>query len=440
MLIGFYFFDSWTPVAPGYKFDISTSLSTKKRISNKANDIYSKLPRNNWATHIHLGAGKLGLGLVVPIFKKNSRVVIIQRPSDQWKHIKEYDFINLYVNEYLIGKFEVFHESSKNSNIQSFIQKWKSKNDLFLCVRDELMIKNLLLASHSISTSLGPGISEILKYLNEAEFESEVNLYPFENNKDSVDAIKEVLNSTCSGINIIPVIADKICSEKIINENRILIKAEPYQNIIINGATKSASKIFKTFKGIDSVIVATDKSEYDFYYKRKFYIVNGIHMIAAIYGYLYLYEKKIPYEKWSEYSLSVLLDNQILYKKFIDFISIQSIRIVLESNKNTEKKGTEDAKNTYDKLVAYGESVLIRFRTFNDLIIRILNINDIRKLETNYKDRVQNMTRFITEKSKDINKLPITNKISLIDMIKISNELNEKTAELFLQIIKNNPK
>lgn len=424
-------------VAPGYKFDKSI-IADNKNIVSKGQNVFEKLPRHKWVTHVHFGAGKLGIGLVVPIFQKNSRVVIIQRPSDQWKYLKGFDFIDIFINDSLIGRYDLIHEYAKGQSIDLFLKKWNSRKNLFLCIKDESVIKNVLLASNSISTALGAGVNDIIKYFNGLQFNPSVNLYPFENNGEHVQLLKENLYTASSGLNIVSVVADKICSERVNIDNKLIVKAELYEQVIVDGATKTVTKIMKTFKGVDIVKIVTVKSEYEFFYKRKFYIVNGVHMIAAIYGYLYLYEKKIQYDKWSEYSLNVLLDNASLYGSFVGFISIQSVRIIIEMHEKDDNQML-DYQSKYNELVIYGNKVLERFRESADQIVRILNINDIKRLETSYKARVQGLSRFVKDNIVKIDKLALSDNISSADMLKIVSELNDKTSELFLQIIKNYP-
>ncbi len=50
--------------------------------------------------HLHIGAGRLGLGLVVPaVCRSGTPIGILQRPSGAWAEMKESEALDIVINK-----------------------------------------------------------------------------------------------------------------------------------------------------------------------------------------------------------------------------------------------------------------------------------------------------------------------------------------------------
>eukprot|EP00931_Biecheleriopsis_adriatica_P064844 TRINITY_DN3952_c0_g1_i1.p1 TRINITY_DN3952_c0_g1~~TRINITY_DN3952_c0_g1_i1.p1 ORF type:complete len:954 (+),score=166.17 TRINITY_DN3952_c0_g1_i1:63-2924(+) len=64
---------------------------------------------NAWeGFHVHIGGGKIGLGLILPaIVRRGRNFVLLQRPTEKWKNVKDQDSVTVSVNGNVITKLRV---------------------------------------------------------------------------------------------------------------------------------------------------------------------------------------------------------------------------------------------------------------------------------------------------------------------------------------------
>lgn len=385
--------------------------------------------------HVHFGAGKLGLGLVVPKFIQKCRVIIIQRPSPDWARLKNCSTVQVAINDRQYIQLDIIHDLSISKGIAIILEKWKSNRHLLICSDNYELLRINLEQASSISTALGQNLKDIVGILKSCHINKDINLYPFENDKAAVDSLRDVLKRYQPRIHIIPVIADKICSERIINKDCINVIAEDFEETYVLGANKNVTEVLNEIRGL---CITRGIDEQDFYYKRKFYIVNGIHMILAIYGYSYLIDKKIPKNSWKHYHLTVLMDAQDIINKMKLFIKMQSLRLLIETNHNLLKKIyiTEEYNSIYENLLKYGDLTLDRFQQSIHRIISILDIEKIISLETKYKVRIEQLIESVTYNKKKIYSLGIKKPPRFEKMHTGIIELQKNASSLFLQLLK----
>jgi hypothetical protein len=382
--------------------------------------------------HVHFGAGRLGLGLVVPLLQESCRIVIIQRPSQHWDVVKDSDVLKLKVNNEELMTFDVIHESACSADMTYVVKRWESDNNLIVYTSNDILKKSLLEEAESISTALGSNLHEIIDILQACVFQKPINLYPFENNKKEVSLMAERLKNK-NNLTIVPIIADKICANRDITENYINIDTERYYSIVL---LKCNSSVHHLFGGNENIILTNSVEEQEFYYRRKYYIVNGIHMVVALYAYSYLKEKNIPLHEWAGYHLTVLWD--ILDRTTIDtFVKIQALRLIFETEIDTLAKvyDSKTKDEIFAEILHYGNSVLTRISETVDKLFRILNLDDPNKLEAKFNDRIEKIIDFVQHKSKEASDFGINVGLSSDELYTKTMDLQRKANGLFLGLL-----
>ncbi len=430
--------DKTNIVAPGQSLKPFLSWVKPKIKQSSRNRRLLSLPEKLDHCHIHFGGGRIGFGLVVPLFNNNSRLVVIQRPSDPWKKIKGTEKIELKINGKYLTHFDVIHDLSKKKGMKHILEKWGSNDNLLVCSSNTDLLKIFIENADSMSTSLGSGLNYIIELISNSILKKKINLYPFENDNNAVTALSNNLRSLTDKIIVVPVIADKICSKRTINSGLINIQAESYAAVTVQGKNKQVHKIFNA---INNVTITRNVREQNHLYNKKLYIVNGIHMISAIYGYSYLFEKQIPFSDWKNYHLNILMDNSDFKNIIKLFIAMQSLRLLIETDKETlfNLYNSHNMQEIYNGFLSYGHKCLDRFESSVDLIVRILNLENIIQLEGKYKARIEKLIKFIDKKIDKIATLDLKNKPDKETLYHGILDLQSNTSNLFLQIIKDYP-
>lgn len=96
--------------------DLNRNVSTSVPSPSTPTDVYERLyesgigfapgaanperKRRRRPFHLHIGAGRLGLGLVVPaVCRSGTPIGILQRPSGAWKPLMESDRLDVVINK-----------------------------------------------------------------------------------------------------------------------------------------------------------------------------------------------------------------------------------------------------------------------------------------------------------------------------------------------------
>lgn len=106
--------------------------------------------------HLHIGAGRLGLGLVVPaVCRSGTPIGILQRPSGAWKPLMGQDHLDVVINGAKITKapMVVVHDLTELP-----LNFDESQPDLFVLSEDPILLSNLVNYATSFSMSLGKSV------------------------------------------------------------------------------------------------------------------------------------------------------------------------------------------------------------------------------------------------------------------------------------------
>ena len=398
---------------------------------------------NNYAFHerskekianinIHFGAGRLGLGLVVPIFSNFGKIVVIQRPNKTWEAV-DHHYLTLKVNEEIIGDFKYLKRPSSIDQIKKTIEQ---EMMILIITDDDKIIKFVMGFGTSFSTALGPGLSSVVKFFKTFEPQNGMNIYPFENDHVMVNKFCNRLKQINSNLQVPFVVADRICSNVKISSDEINVSTEEYYEVvinIINGDVKFQ------FEDVDyNLILARSSDEFRFYYKRKFYLVNGIHMILAIRAYAILLKKHIEFKHWKTYSINLFDDFEEVKCALSNFAILQIARIITGFNWEELKAifPRFSKKDLFDDLYNYSLEAQNRFSASPDMLSRVFSLRSNKNIKAKFRERVLSMHTFLIENRKDISEFLIEvecTEVTLESLLVEMSELQKIMTELLLE-------
>ncbi len=266
---------------------------------------------------IHIGAGNIGRGLIVPLYKENDIHVFLIDSNEETR-----------VSLDKLEHYEIKYIDANDASIVS-----RSDYDIISDIKDIRRISSeyeIEFISTSCGTKNFDGIKNILINIHDELFNHKsINVISFENDNRASSLLKEKINFI--EWNYIDCIVDRIVPNIKDEENSLNIITEKYFEIVLDAKQKGNCLLEKS-------VIWTDN--FDAYFYRKFWVINSTHLLFA---YLfkddakYLYEigesnfkkqddfKKIK-EEWSNNLICVL------NKKF-DFSTIE-LEKYIEANMN----------------------------------------------------------------------------------------------------------
>jgi len=409
----FFFHNKFAVVGPDYPF-------------------YEKSMKKISRSNLHLGAGRLGLGLVAPIFAKLGKLIILQRPGEKWLKIK-YDFVDLHVNSELVGHFRCLINPS---DINAAIKAIEDEPLVLLISDNEDLIHFAVNQATSISTALGTsGLGIVTKIVEKIDSDRKINVYPFENEHDSVKDLSDRIKLVNENVDVPFVVADRICSKIKIFQKKIDVFTEENYELVVNCINGDVKDLFEAKDY--NIQVTRSSDEFRYYYLRKYYLVNGIHTILAIYVYSFLLRKKVPISKWKNYEIN-LFDELPEIVKAIDIFSVVQIARIMHNFDwgQFERFFTGiTKKQLFDNLLDYSVNVRNRFSNSPDLIDRVFSLKKQSAIRKKYEERIRKMNDFAIRNIKEFEVLFTTVGYSEFEvqdvLIEIANLL-DKTTKLFL--------
>lgn len=407
-------------------------------------------------THIHFGPGKLGIGLVLALlnYRLPLRLVIFGRRSKDWKvhaHEKSIVLRSKSGDDQIRWQHRVklLHDEG-NARLED-LRIAAEKDDVLICsdIDHWDAFRGFIEQANTITTSLEGGQQELIGLLTKCHFRARpVPLYPFENVSE-FDESTETLEKC--GMKVCRVIADRICSDREFPENSVEVKCEDYAEVIIfEKDRKEKSSPFDpdfrvahpdpAFKAIKFV---SEERLFDYYYKRKRYLVNAVQHVLAIYSYSKLLSHDIPTREWARQHLDLLQEainnaESASTPHIKTFIAGQIARLMIEQRQECyeELDTAEDDERTFYKLRAFCDRVLLRTKGHADYLGRILDFKRTDKTERRFVEHFLHFSDFNEEHSHEIDSLPIREKVQSEDVRATLNDATRTLMVLLLRYLK----
>ncbi|KAG5179527.1 hypothetical protein JKP88DRAFT_167513 [Tribonema minus] len=323
--------------------------------------------------HVHFGLGRLGCGLVIPaLHRRDIPFALVQRPShDDGGGIGDDSTATLTFSvngERVLDPLSIATSLDKLNDCGCV-----GGTSVVALSEDKAFMEALVKRATSFSSSLGPALTKVLPPLLEvlddkAESDRPI-LYACENEHDPVDKLEE------QAMHCVKCMVDRICVSRDIkpDANTVEVGAETFEGrIIVLTPLEDAGVV--PFGG--NVEVPKEKATAQFFYKRKFNIVNGMHSVLA---FMTLRENGTTPETDCEKQNFTLIKpdktNGDLRKEIEGWIALFCVQLLHEFGAETiakaEQLDASDENAIFDSLLNWGKQALERFSSLDDYTDRI---------------------------------------------------------------------
>ncbi|GAB5360557.1 hypothetical protein AAMO2058_000638100 [Amorphochlora amoebiformis] len=195
--------------------------------------------------HLHFGAGKIGLGLLLNAIESGcDDYAIIQRPSKSWTRLiqKNVENITVKINGKAVGKpLRFLHGRNWGSKMRP------GEGPYFVCAESGKSLLDAVRKARSFSCSLNKGLPGIKAILGRLPVSSNPpKLYACENDHKAVEELAQELDGR---LRVVPCMVDRICSSRTIGlDGTVEVKTEPWTGQIVvlpEHETSSSSRVNK---------------------------------------------------------------------------------------------------------------------------------------------------------------------------------------------------
>jgi len=315
--------------------------------------------------HCHFGAGKLGLGLVVPaIAGSGIPFAVIQRSTKEWA--LTHSNIGLSING----------DAVRDDAGEPVVLE--TGNSLIIGTEaDEL--RNVVKGAASFSCSLGPAMAAVVvPTLTEAlpvrELSEQPILFACENDEDEVNQLKTALAGRAR---VVKCMVDRVCTERTIGaDGRVHVKAEPWGGSIVTLEPNLPQVPFAA----DVVRVPSSHLEARYLGQRKLSLVNGMHTVLA---FMTLQAHFVPHDDDLE---GHLLENDQVLLKYAHMTRAQQRTVEAWRTARAymllrefgvahvmEWHGLSSREEAWEELLAHADHILNeRFSKVDDVVSRVL--------------------------------------------------------------------
>jgi len=271
------------------------SMSAEERETERAIAAASRF-------HVHFGAGRLGMGLVVPAISASGiAFAVVQRPKPKWQR--------------LFAKGQAAREEEEGEG---------TANGLKISSNDEVVVHNVKLISESdtpeymppkslvfgsspealeevveratsFSCSLGSAMSKVIQPLLSTlplvPREEQPLLFACENDHGAVATLKKQLEGR---VFVVDCMVDRVCTGREIDEDGVHVQAEPWRGSIVVLEPNLTSRV-----PFCSTVATVPSSAREAAYlsDRKLSLVNGMHTVLAFMTLDAQYETPMPGEE-----------------------------------------------------------------------------------------------------------------------------------------------
>jgi len=225
--------------------------------------------------HVHFGAGKIGLGLVLPALEHSGiKYAVINNPRSLSEITAKGPGSSIDINvngKTCVSKMQVFLDGVNANELGEKSLVCGTHPDTILAIMER---------ATSFSCSLGAGMDKVLfpllDLLPVTSLNEQPTLYACENDHK---AVEELGSKLIGKVNINCCMIDRICTDRTITKDDIQVKTESYPGSIVL-LKPALDDRYMPFSG-EGVLVPKAPEEASFYYDRKYFLVNGMHTTLA---------------------------------------------------------------------------------------------------------------------------------------------------------------
>jgi len=246
------------------------------------------------AIHLHVGAGRLGLGLVLPAIMVSGRpVAIVQRPSEAWNHALLKGRVKIHVNEEVVADLRVvtsLRDVDEALNAQEQAMLVLSEDQAVLCsLVARVASYSCAIGGKDLSGALSPIIQAIEQVHTDAIDKSKaldglappvVPLYACENDHEAVEKLGEAL---AGRIEVVPVLVDRVCTAREMNKDgSVHVSTEAYTGDLVLTPPSDVAALRPPLPFAGEQVKQPQTAEgAAFLHRKKILSVNGTHTTIA---------------------------------------------------------------------------------------------------------------------------------------------------------------
>ena len=330
--------------------------------------------------HLHIGAGAIGLGLVLPLFSEQRRMVIVAPAAGELAdELRRRDDKALTVQIRVEGSGPAHDLPIKRRTLRAVfaddaaahkaLSADASESVLLFCddiARCGEFVRN--------ATSVSIAVRKKEPQLLVADGLSRIDwgrvvppLFVFENECE-IKACK---------LPISELVIDRICLPPYIDDSGdLIVRVEKDASVVAK-----VPFLWKT----DIWRCADRHGEFDFFRRRKRLLVNSVHAALVFVSFAYLVERRLGLEEWRHQFLPVLVDAMKgtgQWQLLQTFVKVQAMRVVIETPaaQRAELFPQATEEELYRSLLRYSDEVLSRMAALPDSVARIFNVDESKEL------------------------------------------------------------
>lgn len=363
--------------------------------------------------HLHVGAGKIGLGLALPAFVQSGRpFAILQRPSDAWSHAARAGRAAIRVNRELLVELRVVStlrelDEAIVANARAVLVL-SSEPAVVCALASRVSSFSCAVGGKDLTASLKPLLDAISTIHSKAKAEAELSgsekvrppvmpLYACENDHEAVESLAKVLAGRAD---VVPVLVDRVCTDRILNvDGSVDVGTEPYQGDLVlpPAADLSIPRPPLPFGGAAVHQPATEEGA-AFLHRKKILTVNGTHTTIA---FLTLVDKEPLHEgppmashELLSFDINALSEN--IGRKVWAWAVARQVMLLYEFDesviRHTMLGSTEgDSEPLAEALLKYASGAVARLSRGGDQTSRVLGGG----VENRWRTRLANVEDFL---------------------------------------------
>jgi hypothetical protein len=379
--------------------------------------------------HVHFGAGRLGLGLVVPaIAASGVPFAVVQRPKPRWEQLfANSEEIDVSVNgevkmkgaqvlaaherppETVPATSLVFGASSEDlasllSRATSFscslgaamrrvmtstlsaLPEVVSETDVAIETRKEQLRSRKLRKRRQFDPSYESATDRVYSGDLSPEKDPRPVLYCAENDHESVARLKRELRTR---VRVVDCMVDRVCTGRRIGPQGVEIDAEPWPGSIVVLEPGFDPRYVPFAPSVATLPESLRHADY--LSERKFSLVNGMHTVVAFLTLDYMYNPVDPGGR--EYVLIKYAKMRRAEQRKVEAWRTARIARLIEQfgiESIMRWEGADNVVEVWNSLLAFGDEVLTeRFSAVDDLVSRVLGGGVANRYETRLKPTVK---------------------------------------------------
>jgi len=391
--------------------NLRTTIISGSTRSNVNVSTTAKIPQLD-SFHVHFGAGRLGLGLVLPALQESAiPYAILQRPSKEWSSLawnhKDPQIKVLLNDEEAVPGGMHLYTNNNDKDLPEIGEAECDPESPEECYESHLVLTNdkpawskLIKQATSFSCSVGPTVHEWLgPLLKQLPIKDDVSsrpvLYACENDHNAVTKLSEQLEGR---VQVVPCMVDRICARRTVDSDngRIVVETEEFSGSIIMLKAPPVDPHRIPLQG-DAVFVPEDAEVAEYFYKRKLLLVNGMHTAL---GFLTLVDHETSFKRLDRIAEGTEL-NEVLAEDFVveelPLLTMQNATDTLKADIDAwavaqvlalfsqfpvevmlRAHETESVEQLVEEVFAFAAATVARFDSMSDTTARVLGggVND----------------------------------------------------------------